>query len=649
MSDPIQSRKQNKTKNKTRQRRRRAEDYFEEQEEKLRPLVRRRYMQEDGATFSPTLSNPSSSSSTNDHSINLMPSGSPVLISTLTPTGSDNEQENNDQMEEESHVRNDNEIINQIINANINIKDENRMEEEKLHSPAAEHSAPPSASSQSLSVSSINNHDEADRFVDLILSRLAARMGPEFVNNHPAAGSASSASVPSSSAPAADNDRMNNDALHLDHQEDAQDDDPSSPSSSDSSSSSDSESDSSSSDSESDSDRSSAAAHRPDSSSSHSVKKSNHKKIRKENKRCAKEAANIIKLNILPKFKLPTDDQPSMKPWLESLEMQLIQFKDLLPSKQWYRTIMSTAIGAHDLDRERLAELVNRCLPWNKFCEAVTQEFDRKDYLETLGKKFFKLRQGIDSVQRYNDKFKKMMTELGLSKSLSSSEYNQQYLNGLDPSVAAAFERTKNQTEFNNNLLNRQSGNAPQPPLENVMLVCEKISRNLRNNPYKVGKDESKHSDHHRPTSGDRKHKFKREFKREKGKQYCSLHQWGGHATKDCRDLKKQSSINGSTSSSSSSSSSSGAQSSAKPSVSCHICRGPHYANQCPERKDNKPPQPGANQTTASPSNPWSLANKAAKTFVRQLLLSSRGRRNHTVPKQQKKEGKHHNPKKMDA
>jgi len=421
------------------------------------------------------------------------------------------------------------------------------------------------------------------------------------------------------------------------------DEDPSSPSSSDSSSSS-SDSDSSSADSESDSDHSSAAAHRSGPSSSHSVKKSHHKKVRKENKRCAKEAANIIKLNILPKFKLPTDDQPSMKPWLESLEMQLAQFKDLLPRKQWYRTIMSTAIGAHDLDRERLAEIVNRCLPWNNFCEDVTQEFDRKDYLETLGKKFFKLRQGPDSVQRYNDKFKKMMTELGLSKSLSSSEYNQQYLNGLDPSVAAAFERTKNQTEFNNNLLNRQSGNAPQPPLENVMLVCEKISRNLRNNPYnKNGKDD------HRPTY-DKSKSFdhKRKHDHNKGNKYCSLHKWGGHTTKDCRELnsKKQSLSKGSTPTSSSSSSS-GTQSGVKPTIACHICRGPHYANKCPERKDNKPSQSGhgANQSTVAPSNPWSFANNAAKTFVRQVLLASRP--NNTKP--QKKQGKPANPKKMDA
>jgi hypothetical protein len=87
-----------------------------------------------------------------------------------------------------------------------------------------------------------------------------------------------------------------------------------------------------------------------------------------------------------------------------------------------------------------------------------------------------------------------------------------------------------------------------------------------------------------------------------------------------------------------------------KPSIICHICRGPHYANQCPERKDIKPGQPqqklqGANQSFSSSSNPWTLKN-LAKTIVRQVLLSTDQASN----KQQKKGGgKTTNPKKTDA
>lgn len=371
-----------------------------------------------------------------------------------------------------------------------------------------------------------------------------------------------------------------------------------------------------------------------------------HSRQSRRNRRYAKDALDVYnKLkSVLPAWEKPSVEKPTLRPWLSKMASHLQSVIEYFPSDQWYRIIMYTVPVSDSVsvvDREELAKILRTKPKWDLLMTMLMNRFDRIDHEEQLRTKFASIRQGNRSVSEYNNVFRSMMEELGLST--KQSTYNEQYLKGLDRTVRDEFHRQRDTIRHAEELqhgLNAQRSSF-NSVLENVMLVCERISFKREEHDRSKhhggapgangGGDKPKHQQPHRderaPDSGKLKsNKNRNKFlKRKRGddKKHCKVHGWCGHSSNECRSLNQNKSDAGRA-----------GNKNDRPPVKCHICQGPHYANKCDKRghRDQRPPFGGANNSkagtngsqagaanaTGSGASPW-VSKQQYKAQVKQM------------------------------
>lgn len=339
----------------------------------------------------------------------------------------------------------------------------------------------------------------------------------------------------------------------------------------------------------------------------------------------AKVALKILAPSSFPRWLPPTPSSPSVIPYLESIERVMVNSEDLLPRDQWYRIVIADEVKVTAEFKRRLYdEITSKKLPWEQLKKEMARIFNHGDYDRFLRHEFFKFRQGNLSILEYNVKFNSYMEKLSCSDADKTNI--QLYLDGLDPSLHIAYETSR----MSWIAMNGSSADDYNSSVKVVMDRCERLAQQ-QNNIKKITSNEK--SDSSRITDATNHSKNERFAGRanplqsfQKKDKYCKNHGWCKHSTNECRSttpvvhptpMKRE------------------------PTVSCYICKGSHYANQCPNRnvngemsmqwqgKSNNAIVIPSKQSSASvaPSslttsnNPWTARDRPDKIAVRQARI----------------------------
>jgi hypothetical protein len=324
---------------------------------------------------------------------------------------------------------------------------------------------------------------------------------------------------------------------------------------------------------------------------------------------------------ILPKWKV---DYKSVKPFLDRCQQVFIA--DNVDPQYWARLLLR---AVEDVDESSWIKLniVDKNLTWKEAQEAFTKHFEIYSYSAQLVRDYEHIKQHTkQSVQEYSHKFNRLCIELGYDE--SNPLVIQHYLNGLTPERHASYKKQLALVKIAIGDVSKFTSS-----LEEVIKLTSELE---------VADLNSQVQHHH----GDNKsHPSNNNNNNQGKKKVCANHPNStSHTTAECSFTKagsKSTSTNSTTTTANNNNhnytkSHSNSDAAKKKPIKCHICGGPHYANDpsCPKHSDRTTRGAATNATAATPNTNTTITTevKTANLQQRSATVSNCNPIDRTLP-----------------